>query len=157
MSDETTTSTLSEDVIARLPKVVLHDHLDGGVRPATVLELARETDYDALPAAELFDTVAEFRRVPNLFEILSYSYWHANHGYEIPDAARERMEGYLADPAGRAHVEAIARTKLKASGADPESLGSMDEATRRRATRASRSAAGRSASASDPKNISSSP
>ncbi len=86
---------------------------------------------DAMPAAELFDTVAEFRRVPNLFEILSYSYWHANHGYEIPDSARERMEAYLADPAGRAHVEAIARTKLRASGADPESLGAMDEATRR--------------------------
>ena len=42
---------------------------------------------DALPASALFDTVAEFRRVPNLFEILSYDYWHANHGYEIPDAA----------------------------------------------------------------------
>ncbi|GAE74293.1 adenosine deaminase [Cutibacterium acnes JCM 18916] len=25
-----------------LPKVVLHDHLDGGLRPATVLELAAQ-------------------------------------------------------------------------------------------------------------------
>lgn len=33
-----------------LPKVLLHDHLDGGVRPATVLELARETGYTELPA-----------------------------------------------------------------------------------------------------------
>ena len=32
------------------PKVLLHDHLDGGLRPATVLELARETGYDKLPA-----------------------------------------------------------------------------------------------------------
>ncbi|MFT3663149.1 MAG: adenosine deaminase [Gordonia sp. (in: high G+C Gram-positive bacteria)] len=31
------------------PKVLLHDHLDGGLRPATVLELARETGYDRLP------------------------------------------------------------------------------------------------------------
>lgn len=61
MSDETTKSTLSEDVIARLPKVVLHDHLDGGVRPATVLELARETDYDALPAADEASLAAWFR------------------------------------------------------------------------------------------------
>ena len=38
---------------------------------------------DSLPASRLFDTVAEFRRVPNLFEILSYHYWHANHGYEV--------------------------------------------------------------------------
>lgn len=36
--------------IAPLPKVLLHDHLDGGVRPATVLELARETGYSQLPA-----------------------------------------------------------------------------------------------------------
>lgn len=33
-----------------LPKVALHDHLDGGLRPATVLELARQDGYAALPA-----------------------------------------------------------------------------------------------------------
>lgn len=33
-----------------LPKVLLHDHLDGGVRPATVLDLARENGYGELPA-----------------------------------------------------------------------------------------------------------
>lgn len=43
-------TSLSDDVIAGLPKVVLHDHLDGGARPATVLDLARQTGYDALPA-----------------------------------------------------------------------------------------------------------
>lgn len=35
-----------------LPKAVLHDHLDGGLRVETVLELAEETGYDALPADE---------------------------------------------------------------------------------------------------------
>ncbi|NED89187.1 adenosine deaminase, partial [Streptomyces sp. SID11233] len=29
------------DQILRAPKVLLHDHLDGGLRPATVAELAR--------------------------------------------------------------------------------------------------------------------
>src|SRR6478609_8662548 len=33
----------------RAPKVLLHDHLDGGLRPATVLELGREVGH-ALPA-----------------------------------------------------------------------------------------------------------
>ena len=33
----------------RAPKVLLHDHLDGGLRPATVLELAREVGYRELP------------------------------------------------------------------------------------------------------------
>ncbi|MCB0972776.1 MAG: adenosine deaminase, partial [Acidimicrobiales bacterium] len=43
------------DSIRRAPKVLLHDHLDGGLRPATVIELAAEaghllptTDPDAL-------------------------------------------------------------------------------------------------------------
>ncbi|GAA2364584.1 adenosine deaminase [Streptomyces cuspidosporus] len=38
--------------IRRAPKVLLHDHLDGGLRPATVAELARETGYDALPESD---------------------------------------------------------------------------------------------------------
>lgn len=35
--------------IIRAPKVVLHDHLDGGLRPATIIELAREVGYRGLP------------------------------------------------------------------------------------------------------------
>jgi adenosine deaminase len=33
---------LTTDIIRRCPKVVLHDHLDGGLRPATIIELARD-------------------------------------------------------------------------------------------------------------------
>jgi adenosine deaminase len=35
--------------IRRAPKVLLHDHLDGGLRPATVVELAEESGYADLP------------------------------------------------------------------------------------------------------------
>jgi adenosine deaminase len=41
-----------EDVIRRAPKVLLHDHLDGGVRPATVAELAVEYGYADLPSTD---------------------------------------------------------------------------------------------------------
>ena len=34
------------------PKVLLHDHLDGGLRPATIIELARETGYTGLPTTD---------------------------------------------------------------------------------------------------------
>jgi adenosine deaminase len=38
--------------IRRAPKVLLHDHLDGGLRPATVLELAAESAYRELPTTD---------------------------------------------------------------------------------------------------------
>jgi len=40
------------DQIRRAPKVLLHDHLDGGLRPATVIELAQETGYTGLPTTD---------------------------------------------------------------------------------------------------------
>lgn len=50
------------DLIVRAPKVLLHDHLDGGLRPQTVVELAQESGYVDLPttdAAELARWFAE--------------------------------------------------------------------------------------------------
>jgi adenosine deaminase len=40
------------DAIRRAPKVVLHDHLDGGLRPATIVELADEHGYGGLPTTD---------------------------------------------------------------------------------------------------------
>jgi adenosine deaminase len=50
--------TLEE--LRRAPKVLLHDHLDGGLRPATVVELAREVGYDALPTTDEADLATWF-------------------------------------------------------------------------------------------------
>ncbi len=38
--------------IRQAPKVLLHDHLDGGLRPATMIDLAEETGYDGLPTRD---------------------------------------------------------------------------------------------------------
>ena len=38
--------------IRRAPKVLLHDHLDGGLRPQTVIDLAAAHSYEDLPAAD---------------------------------------------------------------------------------------------------------
>jgi adenosine deaminase len=43
---------LSPDLIRQAPKVLLHDHLDGGVRPATLIEFARESGYRGLPTTD---------------------------------------------------------------------------------------------------------
>ncbi|SFQ22708.1 adenosine deaminase [Amycolatopsis arida] len=40
------------EAIRRVPKVLLHDHLDGGLRPRTVVELAAATGYAGLPTAD---------------------------------------------------------------------------------------------------------
>jgi adenosine deaminase len=45
----TLTNIPTAEQIKRLPKAVIHDHLDGGLRPQTIIELAAEIDYK-LPA-----------------------------------------------------------------------------------------------------------
>ncbi|MDX2559763.1 adenosine deaminase [Streptomyces sp. TX20-6-3] len=47
-----TPSVPTADQIRRAPKVLLHDHLDGGLRPGTIIELAREQGYQQLPETE---------------------------------------------------------------------------------------------------------
>jgi adenosine deaminase len=43
---------LTKEFIRTLPKVLLHDHLDGGLRPQTIIDLARAAGYDRLPASD---------------------------------------------------------------------------------------------------------
>src|SRR5690349_23303959 len=40
------------ETLRAAPKVLLHDHLDGGLRPATIVELARDQDYRGLPTTD---------------------------------------------------------------------------------------------------------
>jgi len=53
---------LSEQFLQTLPKVLLHDHLDGGLRPATVIELARDTAYSGLPTTDPDELAVWFQR-----------------------------------------------------------------------------------------------
>ncbi|GAA1152187.1 adenosine deaminase [Ornithinicoccus hortensis] len=48
----TPTTAPSPEQIRALPKALLHDHLDGGLRPQTIIDLADEVGYDGLPATE---------------------------------------------------------------------------------------------------------
>src|SRR5258708_35385600 len=42
--------SLTIEEIRLAPKVLLHDHLDGGLRPQTIVELASQQGYGQLPA-----------------------------------------------------------------------------------------------------------
>lgn len=74
----------------------------------------------------LDQSVAEFRRIPNLFEILPFNYWQANYGFKLPERCRDRLENYLADAAGYEHLRAIVSAKLRASGAGDAEIAELN-------------------------------
>jgi adenosine deaminase len=61
----TTGAELTAENIRRAPKVLLHDHLDGGLRPATVVELAEACGYDGLPSTNPVELGHWFVRAAN--------------------------------------------------------------------------------------------
>src|SRR3990172_3678185 len=42
----------TKEFLRSVPKVLLHDHLDGGLRPQTVIELAKDLGYKKLPTTD---------------------------------------------------------------------------------------------------------
>jgi galactose-1-phosphate uridylyltransferase len=76
-------------------------------------------------ADALFDTEPEFRRVPNLFEIVSFEYWARNFDYAPPEAAEQRKHAYLASAAGRSHVLDRIEFRLKLSGMDDAAVAGL--------------------------------
>ena len=55
------TSKPSPAQIKRVPKVLLHDHLDGGLRPQTIIDIAQEIGYTALPTHDALELATWFR------------------------------------------------------------------------------------------------
>jgi len=58
--------------IRRAPKVLLHDHLDGGLRPGTVVELADATGYRDLPTTDVAELSTWFREAADSGSLESY-------------------------------------------------------------------------------------
>ena len=75
-----------------------------------------------LPPREVFRKRADFRRIANLFEIVSYDYWRANTGYRMPRELRDWQEAYLAAPGGRKHVLGVIDHKLRLMGRSEEEV-----------------------------------
>lgn len=81
-----------------------------------------------LPADQLATApVAEFRVIPNLFEIVSFDYWVLNHGYRPDPRAVAHHRDYLATPAGRDHLAGLVRTRLRAAGRSDADLAAVPE------------------------------
>ena len=60
------------DLISRAPKALLHDHLDGGLRPSTVVELAQEFGYDQLPTTDPGELAKWFNRGAKRNDLVLY-------------------------------------------------------------------------------------
>jgi adenosine deaminase len=78
----------AENIIKSLPKVLLHDHLDGGLRPETIIELAKDIRYKKLPTndpGELAEYLYRNANKGNLVEFLK--------GFEYTTAVMQTKEG----------------------------------------------------------------
>ena len=93
----------AHDTIRQAPKALLHDHLDGGLRPATVIDLAAEHGYDALPTTDVDELAAWFRRGADRksLELYLETFAHTVGVMQWPDAiarvAAECAEDLAAD------------------------------------------------------------
>ena len=99
---------VAENVV-RAPKVLLHDHLDGGLRPQTVLELADEHGYRGLPASDAeslgtwFRAAADSGSLVQYLETFAHTVGVMQHPEAIHRVARECALDLAAD--GVVHAE----------------------------------------------------
>ncbi len=120
------TPTLDDAVIRRAPKVLLHDHLDGGLRPATVAELAAEVGHE-LPATDPEALGRWFRDAAGSGDLVSYiaTFDHTVAVMQTADAlrriARECVEDLAADGVVYAEVRYAPEQHL-AAGLTPEQV-----------------------------------
>ncbi len=61
-----------EEIIRNVPKVLLHDHLDGGLRPQTVIDLAKEIKYNKLPTTDSGELGEWFHRGANKGNLVEF-------------------------------------------------------------------------------------
>ena len=63
---------MTEELILRAPKALLHDHLDGGLRAETVVDLASEYGYRALPTHDVEELNHWFNRGAKRNDLVLY-------------------------------------------------------------------------------------
>ncbi|MBL0885011.1 adenosine deaminase [Myceligenerans indicum] len=99
---------LGADTIRALPKVLLHDHLDGGLRPETVCELAHavghELPHDEPAAlADWFETAASSHSLVRYLETFTHTVAVMQTADALERVAREAVIDLAAD--GVVHAE----------------------------------------------------
>ena len=100
MADRGTPLTL--DAARRRPKVVLHDHLDGGLRPSTIAALARKLPYPPLHHRGGGDIAAEIHAAARAGSLTGYldGFTHTVALTQTPDALERVAAEAVEDLAG---------------------------------------------------------
>src|SRR3954469_14172748 len=93
---------VTADQAQRAPKVLLHDHLDGGLRPATIVELAAEVGHalpggDATSLGEWFRTMADSGSLVSYLETFDHTVAVMQTASALTRVARECVEDLAAD------------------------------------------------------------
>jgi adenosine deaminase len=107
------------ELIARAPKVLLHDHLDGGLRPATVAELAAELGHD-LPATDpdalrsWFEDAADSGSLERYLETFEHTVAVMQSAANLRRVARECVLDLAADGVVYAEVRYAPEQHLQA-------------------------------------------
>ena len=101
----------AREIIERAPKVLLHEHLDGGVRPATVLELAGQVGYDGLPVKDPGELADWFFQGANRKALGLYleGFRHTIAVMQTPEALERVAYEFIADMAADSVVYAEVR------------------------------------------------
>ena len=117
--------------IRTAPKVLLHDHLDGGLRPRTVIELADETGYRDLPTTDP-DALADwfFQGKPDSsLELYLEAFAHTVGVMQTPEAlervAAECVEDLAADGVVYAEVRFAPELHLQKGMSHDEVVASV--------------------------------
>ena len=76
-----------EQIIRTAPKVLLHDHLDGGLRPQTIINLAKDLRYNKLPTKDPVVLGEWFHRGANKGNLVEYL-----QGFEHTTAVMQTKE-----------------------------------------------------------------
>src|SRR4051794_7604897 len=121
---------LNAETLRRAPKVLLHDHLDGGLRPQTVLELADELGYRGLPVDDAAALGRWFRQAADSGSLVRYleTFAHTVGVMQQPEAIHRVARECALDLAADGVVYAEVRFAPELSTADGLAIEDVVEA-----------------------------
>jgi adenosine deaminase len=121
---------ISPATIKAAPKVLLHDHLDGGLRPASVIELAQAAGYRALPTEDESELAGWFRSGADRrsLELYLEGFRHTVAVMQTPEAIERVAAECVADLAADGIVYAEVRYAPELSTQADLSLDAVMEA-----------------------------